>query len=665
MTDGAPPVEADLERRVLELVSSLSDRELISLVSGDEPVVRGAKAMGVRYNPTPIVAGRLPSRGIEGVAFTDGPRGVVMGNCTAFPVPMARGASFDPHLEERIGDAIGVEGRTLGANLFAGVCINLLRHPAWGRAQETYGEDSHLLGEMGAALVRGSQRHLMACIKHYACNSMENSRFWVDVRIDEADLRDLYLPHFRRCVDEGAAAVMSSYNRVNGDWCGSNRHLLTEILKNEWGFDGFVMSDFMFGVRGSAPRSLEAGLDLEMPFEWRFKRLRIDRGRRSVTRARITDAATRLLRQQERHSGRGEPERYRTDAIACADHRDLAERAAIDSLVLLANDGALPLRDEVRTLGVIGKLAGIANTGDLGSSLVHPPHVVTMLDGLQALAANRGVVVEWISGDDPHEAAALARRCDAVVVAVGNTFRDEGEWIGRAGGDRRSLRLRPADERLVSTVGAANPRTAVVLYGGSAFITEEWRHHVGAILMAWSPGMEGGSALAKVLFGDEVPGGRLPCSWPASSDDLPPFSRFARRVTYGPLHGYRMHEANGTNPAFAFGFGLGYSTVEHGPAELVDVAGDGRTATVSMTVRNTGSHPAVEVVQAYVPEALGTHRRTLRTLRGFSKVRLEPGGATTVQLDVPIQPGATSVWVGTSSRPEDLAELTLDAPHPA
>ena len=203
-----------------------------------------------------------------------------------------------------------------------------------------------------------------------------------------------------------------------------------------------------------------------------------------------------------------------------------------------------------------------------------------------------------------------------------------------------------------------------MLYGGSAFITEAWRHQVGAILMAWYPGMEGGAALAKVLFGDEVPGGRLPCSWPASPDHLPSFSRFARRVTYGPLHGYRMHEATGAEPAFAFGFGLGYSTVERDPAELVDVTGDGRTATVSVALRNTGPHPAIEVVQAYVPEMLGTHRQPLRTLRGFSKVRLEPGGATSVRLEVPIQPGATSVWVGTSSRPEDLTELAVDAARP-
>lgn len=188
----------------------------------------------------------------------------MIGRSTAFPVPMARGATWDPALEERVGAAIGAEIRAQGGNFFGGVCINLLRHPAWGRAQETYGEDPVLLGAMGTALTHGSQQHVMACVKHYACNSMENARFTVDVRVDEATLHQVYLPHFRQVVGAGVASVMSAYNSVNGDWCGQNRVLLQDVLRQEWGFEGVVISDFIWGLRDPV-LSLAAGLDVEMP----------------------------------------------------------------------------------------------------------------------------------------------------------------------------------------------------------------------------------------------------------------------------------------------------------------------------------------------------------------------------------------------------------------
>ena len=645
MATWEPPAEVSAQ------VDELSDLELLHLVGGDGPALRGNLEMARRYNATPIVAGRLPSRGIEGIAFTDGPRGVVMGQSTAFPVPMARGAAFDPDLEERIGDAIGVEARTQGANFFGGVCINLLRHPAWGRAQETYGEDSHLLGEMGAALVRGTQRHVMACIKHYAGNSMENSRFWVDVKIDEADLRDLYLPHFKRCVDEGAASVMSAYNKVNGDWCGGHRHLLTEILKEDWGFDGFVISDFTLGVRGSGLACFEAGLDVEMPFALRVKGLGRHLRAGRLDRGRLRDAAARLLHQQDRQAERGEPERYVPEAIASPEHRALAREAAVAGTVLLQNDGLLPFDLERTTsIAVIGKLATIANTGDLGSSRVRPPEVVTLLDGMRAAGERHGVTIEHHDGADPEAAAALAARCDAVVVAAGNTFRDEGEWIGKDGGDRTRLTVRPVDEALVWRVARANARTAVVLYGGSAFVTEAWRSDVGAVLMAWYPGMEGGRALADILLGDEVPGGRLPCTWPTSADDLPPFKRFARKIVYGPLHGYRKVEADGSHPAFSFGFGLGYTTIEWGEPEVAD-------GEVRVTLTNTGQRPGVEVVQLYRSEALGTEPRALRTLRGFTKARLAPGETVTATVPLPDDATPGPLWVGPSSDPTDLIAL--------
>ena len=249
LKEDVPLTKEQVEEKARNLLAQMSLEEKIKQMSGDTPFVRGLIQLLVAYNIRSLPAGENVRLSIPAIRFSDGPRGVVMNHSTCFPVTMARGASWDRALEESVGDAIGVEARSQGANFFGGVCINVLRHPAWGRAQETYGEDPYHLGEMGAAFVRGSQRHVMACIKHFAANSIENSRLRVDVRISERTLREVYLPHFKRCVDEGAASVMSAYNKVNGDYCSHNRHLLRDILKKEWGFEGFVMSDFLFSLK--------------------------------------------------------------------------------------------------------------------------------------------------------------------------------------------------------------------------------------------------------------------------------------------------------------------------------------------------------------------------------------------------------------------------------
>jgi beta-glucosidase len=222
-----------IETRAHELLAQLTLDEKLGLMDGDTPFWPGLAEMLAPggYASRPWVAGAVPRLGISGIRFVDGPRGIIMKGATTFPVSMARGASWDPALEERIGDAIGKELRALGGNFFGGVCINLLRHPAWGRAQETYGEDSRHLGAMGAALARGVQRHVMACVKHYALNSMENARFKIDATIEPRALHEVYLAHFKSVVDAGVASVMSAYNSVNGEWCGQNRSLLTDILK--------------------------------------------------------------------------------------------------------------------------------------------------------------------------------------------------------------------------------------------------------------------------------------------------------------------------------------------------------------------------------------------------------------------------------------------------
>jgi beta-glucosidase len=704
--DAAADIPADayrIDARARELLDELTLHEKLHLLSGDTPPFSGLIGLIRHYNEEPYVAGAVPRLGIGGIRFSDGPRGVVVGNATAFPVPMARGASFDTDLEQRIGNAIGVECRALGANLFAGVCVNLLRHPAWGRAQETYGEDSHLLGEMGAALVRGVQRHVMACVKHFACNSIEDSRFRVDVRVDDDDLRDIYLPHFRRVVDEGVAAVMTAYNRINGSYCGHHHHLITEVLKGEWGFDGFVMSDFVLGVRSAD--AVNAGLDLEMPFRLRFRRLaRLTRSG-WVPPERVDDAALRILRQQLRFGD--DEDRYTLEHVASAEHRALAREVAERSIVLLRNrvlgrideaedmgSGAgptdedpggpatatngdtpaggewrrvLPLDpDSVESLAVFGRLAALPVTGDRGSSHVRAPSVATLLDGLHAVGERHVIDVRYQRGEDLGTAGFAASRVDAAVVIVGYTHRDEGENVLRRGGDRKQLTLRPEDERLIRSVAATNRRTIVVLIGGSAIVTDAWREQVGAVLMAWYPGMEGGHAVARVLFGEVNPGGRLPSTWPRSAEQLPPFDPGATSVRYGALHGYRLMQATERSPAFPFGFGLSYTTFEHG--RLTGRRSWDGTITVTVPVTNTGTRVGDDVVQMYLDEPLGSDPRPLRALRGFRRVTVAPGATINVTLAVPpdaadraqaANGGALVVHIGRSADPRDQRAIEI------
>src|SRR6056297_534802 len=625
-----------------ELVAALTDEELLGVLDGDVGFWTGGRDVARNgYNHEPVVAGEVERLGIPGIRFTDGPRGVVMNHSTCFPVAIARGATWDPELETEIGEAIGAEARAQGANLFAGVCVNLLRHPGWGRAQETFGDDPVLLGAMGAALVTGVQRHVMACVKHFALNSIENARFRIDVSVSEADLHEVYLPHFRTVIDAGCAAVMSAYNSVNGEWCGDSPTLLTDILRDQWGFEGFVMSDFVFGTRDPVG-SVAAGLDLEMPFaQQRAAALPKALAKGRLDRLDAERAAGRSIAAQVRWAASVAPEPPSEQVVASGAHRALARRAAARSMVLLRNEpvdgrSVLPLDlGPDRTVGsvaVIGSLAARANLGDHGSSAVHPPTTASPIDGLRA--ALRDVTVDAVADDDPGPAAAAAAAADAAVVVVGYTARDEGEAVfamdretmrllpgvvgGRAasaltsrllartgaggleaGGDRTRLTLRPEHEELIDAVTAVNRRTVVVVIGGSAVIMEHWRQRVAAILLARYPGMEGGHALADVLTGAVEPGGRLPFVMPASAYHLPPFDPDATSITYDRWWGQRRLARDGHAPAYPLGFGLGYTAFEIQSAQVISWDLEHVAGRVQARVRNTGDRHGGLVVQCH------------------------------------------------------------------
>jgi beta-glucosidase len=659
---------AHLSVEATRLVDMMTLKEKLGCLDGDLPFWPGlVEMMSGGYNTRSWPAAHVERLGIPGLEFVDGPRGCVVGPATTFPVSMARGASFDPELEEEIGQAIGAELRASGATFTGAVCMNLLRHPAWGRAQETYGEDPHHVGELAAALTRGLQKHVMACMKHFALNSMENARFDVDVLIDERTLHEVYLPHFRRVAEDGIASVMSAYNSVNGEWCGQNRELLTTILRKEWGWDGFVITDFINGLRDPV-LSVQAGCNIEMPFsQQRAQTLAsaLEDGRLKLADvdSRVTETLSTFLR-----FARVYQDSPKASVIGCDEHRRLARKAASDSMVLLQNQDLLPIETKtVSRMAVLGDLAAAVNLGDEGSSnVLFTPDPVTPLEGLKERFSDASVV---FSADD----ASIAEGADLAIVVVGFTRLDEGEYIGagmndtlqdlmppadhpilgfsdpsmgerlgeifkssagvggggtESGGDRKSLRLPAHQEELISAAARVTEHVVVVVISGSTVVCP-WLEETSATLMLWYAGSEGGRALGDVLCGEVEPGGRLPFAIPFEESSLVPFERDATSTRYELLHGQWHLDAQKIPAHRPFGYGLGYTAFQ-----LSNIESDGQT--VSVDVTNTGSRSGTTVVQVYGSVPGSEYLRPEKRLVGFSKVRLESGQSTTLRLPVDI-----------------------------
>jgi beta-glucosidase len=666
--------EMTLQEKVLEMSGDSSTWDLIKLIT----VEKG------KYNDRPIDAGALKRLAIPPLGFADGPRGVVLNHSTCFPVAMARAASWDRALERRVGDVVGREIRAQGGTLWGGVCVNLLRHPSWGRAQETLGEDPYLLGEMAVPEVEGVQaNNVMGCAKHFALNSIEETRNQVDVRVDERTLREVYLPQFRRLAEADVAAFMSAYNKVNGDYCGENRHLLREILKQEWGYRGFVMSDFFAGVYDGKKAAL-AGLDLEMPWTVAYgRKLRAAVEAGEVKPAVVDEAVLRLLRRRIDYATRPDPIAYPPSLVRVADHVALAREAAERGLVLLKNDGLLPLdASEGKSVAVLGRLADSPNLGDYGSSRVYPPPaaVVSVLDGLKSVLGAERVVHE--TGSDLARARAAAKAADVAVVVAGFDQSDEGEYIPQKpnkdewGGDREDLALKAADRELIAAVAAENPRTVVVLIGGAAVTVEGWQEKVRAILMAFYPGEQGGAAIARILSGAVNPSGKLPFTVPKDASQLPPFDNRSLRVEYGYYHGYTLADKKGFEPRYPFGYGLSYTryAYAHLALDAAKVRADG-IVTASVDVTNTGPRAGEEIVELYVGFPHSKVERPVKLLRGFEKVALAPGETKRVALplrvkDLAYYDTASKGWIveravhtvllGPSSRRSDLLEARFE-----
>lgn len=667
------PDYEEIEARIDALLEALSLAEKASLMHGESFVA----------SPEGYVASRLEDRDIPGFRMVDGPRGLsrVTGlQATAFPVGMARAATWDPELERRVGAVMGIETRAAGADVLLAPTMNILYHPRWGRAQETYGEDPVLMGDLATAFVEGAQEHVLASAKHFAVNSIEDTRFDVDVTVDERTLREIYLPHFKRVVQEAqVASVMTSYNSVNGAYCSENAHLLSDILRNEWGFQGFVESDWVFGTHDTAAAA-RAGLDIEMPNPSIYGEALVEAVEAGDVDPLLLDAAVRrILRAQFCFELDANPAVRDPSQLATAEHTSLAREVARRGLVLLKNDGVLPVdRGGNPRVVVLGDLADVANLGDRGSSSVDPAYVITPLEGITSLAGS-GVSVEYLpSVDLTTEEQATVANADVAIVVTGLTEAEEGEGL-IAAGDRESMVLPSDRQALILQVAATGTPAVVVMEAGSAMVMDPWLGEVDAVIMAWYPGLEGGHALAEILFGDEAPSGRLPIVFPASEADLPPFDNTSIAVTYAPLHGYRHLQSIGREALFPFGFGLTYTTFAYANLQPSTTrASPGDTVQVAVELSNTGSRPAIETVQLYVGAPGSAESRPPRELKAFAQVSLPAGATETVTLDLPVsslafydveQPGwvveATSYRVEVGSSSVDLPlSFTLDVAAP-
>ena len=664
-----------IKKFVDEVIGQLTVDEKIGIMSGQvtEQKLLDDLFLIEHYNVKPYPTMAVDRLGIPNVRFVDGPRGVVAGSATCFPVSMARGATFDRELEEEIGKAIGAEVRAVGGNYYGGVCINLPRNPRWGRAQECYGEDQYHLGEMGAALTRGIQsQNVMACIKHFALNSIENARFKADVQIDKRSLFEVYLPHFKRCIEEGAASVMGAYNKVLGEQASESSYLLRDILRDKWGFEGFTLSDFLWAVHDGV-KAVKGGMNIEMPCFCHYIEdlpKALEEGRLEM--ADLDEAVGYILRTILYYETRKDPREYGEDVLACDRHIAIAKRAAEESMVLLKNEGnVLPLKKEkTEKIVVLGVLGDIENIGDHGSSKVHPYYTVTPLKGLMKKMPKAQIL--YNDGKDLETAKKLAADADAVVIVAGYIHSDEGEFladrsdIAEMGGDRVSMRLHQRDIDLIEGVKGLCPNTVVSIVGSSAILIDEWEKDVPAIIFSFYSGMEGGTVLADILFGDTCPSGKLPYTVAYHEDDYPYFDPDCTEIEYGYYHGYCKMDKEGIDVLYPYGYGLSYTTFSISSPQ-VTVFDD--VAKVTVTVKNTGSVKGAEVVQLYVGCEGSAVDRPVKVLRDFARVELEAGEEKQVELTVSKKAMAYYdeqkddfqeedleyiAYVGNSSRKEDL-----------
>jgi beta-glucosidase len=577
--------------------------------------------------------------GIKPFRLTDGPRGVGFHSsgkrCTAFPSGISQAASWDVGLMQRFGAALGQECRAAGGGTILGPAINIARSPLNGRTFEYLSEDPFLNSRLVVPIVKGVQEQgIAACVKHFAVNNQETDRMRISAEVSERALQEIYLPAFKAAVEEGDAwSVMSAYNKVNGVPASESADLLKKRLREEWGFRGFVVSDW-FATRftSSTQACVQGGLSLEMPGKGsRYKAKNVQEAyeRGDFTEEELDQNLRGLLNAMVL-SGHLDPERVRA-VRNTPEHQALAREMAEAGMTLLKNDASLLPLDpsRVRKVAVLGPKLKKRNCLPLwgGSAGVWSPYEITPLKGLQQENNGR---FEWVS--DPAKA-------DAVILFVGLSHKPGADSEVK---DRASMALPGKQDQLIRDTIASNPNTIVVLINGSP-VTMPWLQDVPAVLECWYPGMEGGAAIARTLFGDNNPSGKLPVTFPQQLSDSPAhqsqrtFPGDSKTVHYDEelLVGYRHFDRNGIEPLFPFGHGLSYTSFEYSNLSVSpDHLRMGETLEVSLTLRNTGKVAGAEVVQLYVADLDAPEDRPEQSLKAFTKVLVQAGDSVDVTLQV-------------------------------
>jgi beta-glucosidase len=643
------------------LVAALTEDEKISLLAG-------ASANG-HTGATAAV----PRVGLPESYNTDGPVGIRQGSATAMPTPMGLAATFDRAMDHLYGLTLGNEARAKANDGILAPTINMMRTPLNGRTFEAFGEDPFLVANTTSAWVKGAQSQgIYATPKHFAANNQEgadatgqtgqpggvlggaqqNPRYTENSVVDDRTLHEIYLPQFDAAVHAGAGSVMCSYNRLNGPWACSNGTLLKTILEGQWGFKGFVMSDWIAATHPfDTVSAINNGLDLEMPnadaYTPALVKAAIASGQTSE--AVLDEHVRRIMRTLFTVGFFDRPTSEPDDGlIDKSAHAKVAQHVEESAITLLKNRGALPLKaSKLKSIAVIGPDATKFVTGG-GSGNVTPFSVVTALNGIKARAGSR-VKVTSADGSDATAAATTAKAADVAVVVVGD-YETEGA-------DRQCLTLECPNwagdqDGLIQAVAAAQPNTIVVLETGGPVLTP-WRDKVKGLVEAWYPGESGGTAIARVLFGDVDPGGRLPVTFPKKEADLPTAGDTNKypgdasgNVHYdeGVLMGYRWFDAKKLAPAYPFGFGLSYTRFRYGRLTVKPGRGRSTSAKVSFNVTNTGSRRGIEVPQLYLslPQPSAGVVQPPRQLKGYRKLSLAPG--KTKRVTLPIDARALSYW---------------------
>jgi beta-glucosidase len=672
-------VKAPVEARVEDLLGRLTLEEKVGLVHGDSKFsTAGVERLGILR--------RWMSDGPHGVREEIGPdtwepQHRTDDYATYMPAGIALAATWNPGLAHAEGAAIGEEARARGKDIMLGPGVNMMRTPLCGRNFEYMGEDPYLTSRMAVGYIQGEQSEGVAsCVKHFAANNQEADRQHVDVEMDERTLREIYLPAFHAAVTEGGAwAVMGAYNRFRGAFCSENDYLLNGVLKGEWGFKGIVISDW--GAVHDTAGAVNGGLDVEMGTSKRYEDFYMAgpylAGLRDGTYAMkgLDEKVRRTLRVMiATHVLDGDRP---AGAMNTEGHERTARAVAEEGMVLLKNEGgALPLdASKVRKVAVIGENAMRLQAHGGESSAIKAYYEVTPLEGIERRAGD-GVSVSYSpgygSGKDVDDAQAQELRDDAVKAAgeadvaiiVGGLNHEPG--MDCEGSDRTDLKLPYGQEELIREVAAVNRRTIVVLMG-TVVEMGGWVGKTPAVLEAWYPGMEGGNAVAEVLFGDVNPSGKLPCTFPKRLEDSPartpdayPGVSGTVNYTEGLLMGYRWYDTKGIEPEFPFGHGLSYT--RFGYTGLTLVSGTGGVG-VKFLMENTGERAGAEVAEVYVHPVAPRVMRPVKELKGFAKVWLKPGEKRELSVSLGagafsdyenggwvVEPGEYEVEVGSSSR---------------